>query len=89
MLRTLPFDSHGSIASAAGMYIMTPIGIGQHRASCALYFSMLRLALSDLSDWRLRSIRFKTELTSPALCAFGGAWGADHEALASTTNNKT
>jgi len=31
---------------------------------------MLRLALSDLSDCRLRSIRFKTELTSPALCPF-------------------
>jgi len=29
---------------------------------------MLRLALSDLSDWRFRSIRFKTELTKPALC---------------------
>jgi len=30
---------------------------------------MLKLALSDLSDWRFRSIRFRTELTSPAPCA--------------------
>jgi hypothetical protein len=31
---------------------------------------MLTLALSDLRDRRLLSIRFKTELTSPALCPF-------------------
>jgi hypothetical protein len=31
---------------------------------------MLRLAFSDFSDWRLRSIRFKTALTNPALCPF-------------------
>jgi hypothetical protein len=31
---------------------------------------MLRLAFNERRDWRLRSIRFKTELTKPALCAF-------------------
>ena len=45
---------------------------------------MLRLALSERSDCRLRSIRFNTELTSPALCAL-----ADYGALTKKPAVKT
>jgi hypothetical protein len=49
---------------------------------------MLRLALSDLSDWRLRSIRFKTELTNPALCPFVALGELMIEAPANIANKR-
>ncbi|HEX9423561.1 MAG TPA: hypothetical protein VF899_09970, partial [Pyrinomonadaceae bacterium] len=50
--------------------------------------SMLRLALSDFSDWRLRSIRLNTELTNPALCPFVALGELMIETPASTVNKR-
>jgi hypothetical protein len=44
--------------------------------------------LSERSDWRLRSILFKTELTSPALCALATAGDVNVIAPTSSVNNK-
>jgi hypothetical protein len=49
---------------------------------------MLRLALSDLRDWRFRSIRFRTELTNPALCPFVALGELTTIAPANTANRK-
>jgi hypothetical protein len=50
---------------------------------------MLRLAFSDLRDSRLRSIRFKTELTSPALCPFAAFEGLTIKATTKTARRIT
>jgi hypothetical protein len=49
---------------------------------------MLRLAFSDLNDWRLRSIRFKTELTNPALCPLADLGELTIETPASIANKR-
>jgi len=49
---------------------------------------MLMLALSDLNDCRLRSIRLNTELTNPALCPFAALGELMIETPASTANKR-